>query len=261
LLVSTIRALHGGTLGSCHSSLKQVTPRNGRGIKISNYHKEAVVKKRMLVGLFMLLAIWALGACIVEPELESQEPYSRCDLFADEELSVVLYGIYPGDTTVKMYVKFENGAVIGLEDGREDGLPWKYSAKIGEVESFGCDIFEGEEHAGRLYCMLPLPHEYRNAAKEFVLRVNGCPEKILSIPQLSLLVEKTSAGSGGSGSSSGASGPDTSKVALPLDMTLLCGSAPPTNPDDCTPAYEAWCHCMGGMYSCLELWEDMCSFE
>ncbi len=106
--------------------------------------------------------------------------------------------------------------------------------------------------------MLPLPPEYRNAAKEFVLRVNGCSEELLSIPKLSLLVEKTSAGSEGSGSSSGSNGSGSSKVALPIDMTLLCGSAPPPGTQGCTTEYQAWCNCMGGNYVCDNSVLDEC---
>ncbi len=228
----------------------------------TNHHKEDVVKRKILVGLAMFLALWILGACSAESESELEpgdfKSFSRCDLFADEELSVVLYGIYPGDTTVKMYVKFED-KVIGLEDGRDDGLPWEYSAKIGEVESFGCGIFEGEDYAGRLYCILPLPPEYRNAARPAVVHVNGCPEALLSIPLLSLLVEKTSAGSGGpggsgaSGSSSGSGGSGksgSSQVALPVNLKAVCGSDPGTFASYCSQEYEAWCNCMGGSYYC-----------
>jgi len=134
------------------------------------------MKKRMLAGLFIILIAWVLVACSVEPEPGDFKSRSRCDLFAGEELSVVLYGIYPGDTTVKMYVKFESGKVIGKQDGRVDGLPWDYSVKIGEVESFGCDVFEGEVYAGRLYCILELRPEDRNAARPFAFRVNECDQ-------------------------------------------------------------------------------------
>jgi uncharacterized membrane protein YgcG len=230
-------------------------------IGFSIHHQEDVMKKKLLVGLAVFLAIWILGACSAESEMEPGDfkSYSRCDLFANEELSVVLYGIYPGDTTVKMYIKFESGEVIGLEDGRDDGLSWDYSVKIGEVESFGCGIFEGEIFAGRLYCVLPLPPEYRNAARPAAVHVNGCPEAILSIPQLSLLVEKTSAGSGGSGGTGGSSGSSSSgssggsgssQVALPVNLNVLCGSNPGPSVTSCYPDYEAWCNCMGGLYSC-----------
>ena len=205
------------------------------------------MKKRMLVGLVMFLSIWILGACGAESEPETGpgefKSYSRCDLFADEVLSVVLHGIYPSDTSLKMYVKFED-KVIGLEDGLEDGLSWDYSVMIGEVESFGCDIFEGETYAGRLYCVLPLPAEYRNAAKPAAVRVNGCPEDLLSIPQLSLLVEKPVAGSGGSGD--GSSGGSDKKLSA--QFTKLCGVKPE---QICSWVYNQWCDCVGGTFTCL----------
>ncbi len=215
---------------------------------IPTYHEEDNVKKKTLLGLFLFLAIGILVACGVEPEPvetkepeETQELYSRCDLFTDEELSVVLYGIYPSDTSVKMYVKFESGEVIGLEDGTDDGFSWDYTATLGEVESLGCNIFEGEEYAGRLYCVLPLPAEYRNAAKQFFLYVNECPEKLLSIPRLSLTVEKM-AGSGGSGG--GSSGGSDKKLSV--QFKKLCGVAP----EQCSLGFEVWCNCMGGYYWC-----------
>jgi hypothetical protein len=235
-------------------------------VEFSNHHQEVVVKKRILFGLVIFLAIWILGACSAESEPEPGDfkSYSRCDLFADGELSVVLYGIYPGDTTVKMYVKFGNGKVIGLEDGRDDGLSWDYSVKIGEVESFGCDVFEGETFAGRLYCVLPLPPEYRNAARPAVVRVNGCNRDLLSIPQLSLLVEKPAAGSAETGgvagsSSSGKSG--SSHVALPANLNVICGSRPTALGVYCSAKIEEWCNCMGGEYSCnhfTNMVQDVC---
>jgi hypothetical protein len=117
----------------------------------------------------------------LKPELESD---SRCDLFADLEMSAVLYNIYPWDTNLKMYVKFPQW-VIGLEDGTDDGFPWEYTATLGDVQSSGCDVFEGETFTAHLTCIFPLPSEYKNAAKHFVLHDNGC-EEILSIPMLSL---------------------------------------------------------------------------
>jgi hypothetical protein len=231
-------------------------------MEFSNHHQEDVMKKKMLVGLVVLLAIWIPGACSTEPDPEylayllsrtqtamsptptyTPEVNTRCDLFADEELSVVLYSINPWDTNLKMYVKFKNG-VIGKEDGTDDGLSWDYSVTIGEVESMGCDIFEGETYAGRLYCILPLPPEYRNAAKPAAVRVNGCPEDLLSIPQLSLLVEKPVAGSGGSGD--GSSGGSDKKLSV--QFTKLCSVKPEPI---CSTIFSQWCDCMGGTFTCL----------
>ena len=138
----------------------------------------------------------------------------------------------------------ESGKVIGKQDGRVDGLPWDYSVKIGEVESFGCDVFEGETFAGRLYCVLPLRPEDRNAVRLAAVRVNGCDEDLLSIPRLSLLVEKPVAGSGGSGDGSG-SGSDKK---LSAQFTKLCGVKPEPI---CSWVFNQWCDCMGGTFTCL----------
>jgi hypothetical protein len=246
----------------------------------STYHEEDNVKTRILLSLYLFMAIGILVACESEPDPEylayllsrtqtamaaekvaentptpTEEPYSRCDLFADEELSVVLYSINPWDTNLKMYVKFKNGAVIGLEDGRDDGLSWDYSVKIGEVESIGCDIFEGETYAGRLYCILPLPPEYKDAARPAVFRVNGCTKDLLTIPLLSLTMEKV-AGSGGSGGSGGTAGGSLAGK-LPKDVFKLCGDSPGmlewqacscSSPDS---YIEEWCNCMGGSITCV----------
>ncbi len=224
------------------------------------------MKKKFTLYLFLFLASCILIACEKEPDPEylayllsrtqtamaptptyTPEAGSRCDLFADEELSLVLYGIYPGDTTVKMYVKFGSGKVIGKEDDLDDGLPWEYSAKIGEVESFGCDILESEPYTGRLHCILPLPPEYKDAARPAEVHVNGCPEAILSIPKLSLTVEKT-AGSGGSGGSSGSSS-SIVKRKVPNSIFNLCGDSPAGTLCE-NPGAIAWCICMGGTWSC-----------
>jgi hypothetical protein len=223
------------------------------------------MNKKTIVGVVLFLFVASLGACSSEPDpeylayllsrtqtamaaeeaakytptpTEKVEPESRCGVYTGEELSVVLYSINPGDTIVKLYVNFPNG-VIGKEDGRDDGFPWEYTATIGEMQSLGCDIFEGELYAGRLYCVVPIPAEYRNAAKPFVLRVNWCDQDILSIPMLSLMTEKPMAGSGGG---SGASG------KLPGKFVKLCAAAPP---EACSPAYENWCNCMGGVFECI----------
>ena len=205
------------------------------------------MKKRMLVGLAMLMAVWILGACTADPEYlayllsrtqtamaltptYTPESGFRCNLFANEELSVVLYSIYPGDTSLTLYIDFSR-RVIGLEDGRDDGLPWEYLVKIGEVESLGCDIIEGEAFVGRLYCVLPLPPEHRNAVKPFVFRVNGCDHDLLSIPRLSLTTEKVA------GSGSGSNGNSES-----------CGAAPQAG---CNQDYEDWCNCKGGSFHCI----------
>jgi hypothetical protein len=230
-----------------------------------------------MIGLFLLLAVGMLVACEKEPDPEylayllsrtqtamaptptyTPEADSRCDLFADEELSVVLYSIYPWDTNLKMYVKFGSGKVIGLQDGTDDGLSWDYAVTIGDVESVGCDVFEGETYAGRLYCILPLPPEYKDAARPAVVRVNGCDQDLLSIPLLSMSMEKVagSSGSGGSGGTTGGS-PSGALKQLPNDVLKLCGDAPTSlewqicscsSPDS---YIEEWCSCMGGTIKCV----------
>ena len=230
------------------------------------------MKSRILVGSIIIFITWMLVACNSEPDPEylayllsgtqtamaaeqaakntpTPTPTkglgtdSRCDLFADEDLSVVLYSLYPWDTNLKMYVKFSNG-VVGLEDGKDDGFPWEYTATIGDVESSGCDIFEGEDYAGRLYCIFPLPSEYRNAAKPFALHVNGCNTELLSIPMLSLTTEKVAASGGSSGGSSSGT-----LYKFPGTILKLCGDKPVVEAGHYNSAMDAWCSCMGGTYT------------
>jgi hypothetical protein len=227
--------------------------------------EEDVMRKKIVVRIVLFLFVLSMSACNSEPDPEYLSyllsgtqtamaaenaptptkglgPDSRCGLFADEDLSVVLYSIYPWDTNLKMYVKFPDG-VVGLEDGMDDGFPWEYTATLGDVESMGCDVLEGDTYAGRLYCIFALPSEYRNAAKPFVLHVNGCNTELLSIPMLSLATEKVAASGGSAGdSSSGYS------YMFPGTILKLCGEMPFVPAGYYSSALDSWCNCMGGTY-------------
>ena len=129
--------------------------------------------------------------------LSEPAAFSRCELFEMESLSLFILDIKPGDASVLVYIQFPN-KVIGLEDQQhDDGLPWEYSTTLGESPSTWCSLFEGTTYSGRLYCMFPLPKEYKNTAQPFVLFINECNPPIFSVDKHSLLVEK-SAGSGNS---------------------------------------------------------------
>ena len=116
-------------------------------------------------------------------------PTSRCNLYLGESLSLFVLGIKPGDGSVLTYTEFSN-KVIGVEDQRDDGLPWEYSATLGESASVWCKLFEGAAFSGRLYCLFPLPKEYRNTTQVFNLYVNHCKTPIYSVANQSLMVEK-----------------------------------------------------------------------
>jgi hypothetical protein len=157
---------------------------------------------------------------------------SRCDLYSEDTFSIHILTINPGDASVLVYTKFPH-TVVGLEDHQDDGLPWDYTATLGESASIWCRLFEGEVYTGRLYCMLPLLGEYRNTAQPFDLYVNECETPIFSVANLSLMVEK-----------SPASGDDHSG-----QLQKICGDEPPGHLA-CMWEHELWCICMGGFYSC-----------
>jgi hypothetical protein len=161
---------------------------------------------------------------------------SRCSLYSADLLSLYVLSIYPGDASVLIYTEFTN-PVIGLEDQYDDGFPWEYSASIGESTSVWCNLFDGEVHSGRLYCMLPFPSEYRNTAQPFYLFVNGCETPIFSVAKQSVMIEKSPSAGGNHAKDHSA------------QLINICGDQPPDYPA-CNPAHEDWCYCMGGYYTC-----------
>jgi hypothetical protein len=190
-------------------------------------------------------------------------PVSRCELFPEANLPIFLLEVYPESSSLILYVEFPEG-VTGLEDGTEDGFPWEYSANLGDMQSTWCALFEGEDYAGRLYCMLPLPKEYQNAAKPFSLYVNYCESPIVTIPALSVMVEEkpavgSSNGSGGSGSETTPEG----YAGIIVQLFSICGSEPPGG-FTCKSEYADWCTCMSGSYECsgegMGLETNMCHF-
>lgn len=173
----------------------------------------------------------------------SQEPpeptVDRCDLFSPEEMKFLHLNIYKGTTSVLVYVTFPD-KVIGLEDGLDDGMNWEYSAKLAGKDSIWCELFEGEDYSGRLYCMMPITQFEYNTAQPFDLYVNGCETAVFSIPQQSLLVEEPPTEASGS-----------EEGSFPFLVTILgkiCGIQPDSV---CGAEYANWCNCRGGNYFCL----------
>jgi hypothetical protein len=205
--------------------------------------------KKIVFICLLVLFLPALAACgstdtptetatpTQPPVSEETEPPNRCAYFEGLDFSIVVYSIYPGDSTVTLYTKFP-GQVIGLGDDMNDGETWEYSAMLGNLESIQCQTFEGETYQGRLYCLFTFPPEYKDSAQRFTLQVNQCPEIIYEVPNLSLMVEEAASGSsGGEGSGGSAS----------------CGAPPePT----CAGKYENWCDCQGGIFNCIDPWSD-----
>jgi hypothetical protein len=172
---------------------------------------------------------------------------SRCDLYSESDLRVILLGVYPDNRSLTTYIEFPE-AVIGLEDDIEDGYPWEYTANLGDFPSIWCALLEGEDYAGRLYCMLPLPKEYHNTAKPFSLFVNNCDTPIVSIPSLSIVVEDSPAAGSNSGSDPGSTSEEGIQGIFE-QFTTLCGAEPAAG-FNCTYEYSEWCVCMGGSYEC-----------
>jgi hypothetical protein len=186
---------------------------------------------------------------------------SRCELFSESDLRVILLGVYADSRSLTTYIEFPE-AVIGLEDDTEDGYPWEYTANLGDFPSIWCALMEGEDYAGRLYCMLPLPKEYHNSAKHFSLFVNNCDTPIFSIPSLSIVVEDGPA-VGTTGESDSGSTSEEGIQGVFGQFTTLCGAEPATG-FNCTNDYVDWCICMGGSYECsgegMGFETNMCHF-
>ena len=187
---------------------------------------------------------------------ENPPAISRCDLFTGLDLPVYLLDVYEHSPSLVIYVEFPAG-VVGLEDGTDDGAPWEYSATLGDLDSLWCAVFEEAEHAGRLYCMLPLPKAYHNAAKPLTVQVNNCDTSIVSVPRQSVVVlEAPPAGStggttggttGGSESEEGSEGIESILGVFGI-FTTVCG-VEPHSVAWAPNGYEEWCECMGGSYS------------
>jgi hypothetical protein len=186
---------------------------------------------------------------------------SRCGLYSESDLRVILLGVFPDSRSLTTYIEFPE-AVIGLEDGTEDGYPWEYTANLGDFPSIWCALLEGEDYAGRLYCMLPLPKEYHNSTKPFSLHVNLCDTPIVSIPALSIVVEEGSAVGSSNGAVPGPT-PEEGFQGIFDQFSTICGAEPATG-FNCTYEYSEWCRCMGGSYECSGEgmgWElNMCHF-
>ena len=158
------------------------------------------------------------------PETDEPPPPSedRCGLFEDMDLEAVLYDVYSDSDILTMYVGGW-GVIPGLEDGH-NGDNWEYTAKLGDSEGFCFNYEEDEQVAGRLFCAIPLPSGYKNAARPFELWLNGCEEPIFSIPLLSVLVTEE----------------EKPKKAG-------CGEPPAYS---CSEEYKAYCNCLGELYFC-----------
>jgi hypothetical protein len=110
------------------------------------------------------------------PKNQTQEN-DRCSLFDSSEIKMVFLNIPKGSNSLTMYFKIPGG-VPGLEKYIPgDSSNWKYSAKIGDIESQTCS-FQG--YSERLYCKFIIPQEYANSTKAVSLKVNGCSHNIYS---------------------------------------------------------------------------------
>ena len=110
---------------------------------------------------------------------------TRCDLFDEQELSLVLHSIPLGTTNLTLYTEMLSG-VPGLElEIPGDQAPWIYTALLGDTESGECSV---QEYAsGRLYCDFVLPVTTLGSARNFSLYLNECEDPIFFQPRVSIL--------------------------------------------------------------------------
>ena len=101
----------------------------------------------------------------------------RCLLFEDVEISLVMLNIIDGTYNLPVYLKIPpeilGGGVNG--DSGESNLP--YSAWLGEIPSYKCDL---QGFPDRLYCMFTLLPDMPGTEQIFQLELENCGDPLYS---------------------------------------------------------------------------------
>jgi RNA polymerase sigma-70 factor (ECF subfamily) len=111
------------------------------------------------------------------PPTPTATQISRCDLFEEIEFSLVVMDLIDGTFNIPIYVKMEGGVLGGAkEEGSRETL-WPYSALLGEIPSYRCDLQGFDD---RLYCFFNLPPEMPGTQQTYQLLLEDCEEAIFS---------------------------------------------------------------------------------
>ncbi len=102
---------------------------------------------------------------------------SRCDLFEEVEMSLVVLDLIDGTYNIPIYVKMDGGILGGAIEGESGDPLWPYSALLGGIPSYKCD-FQGFED--RLYCLFNLPPEMPGTQQTYQLHLEGCEDALFS---------------------------------------------------------------------------------
>ena len=105
------------------------------------------------------------------------EEESRCALFGEADISLVILDLIDGTYKVPIYLKMEGGILGGAQDEDNKETVWPYSATVGEIPSYKCDLQGFED---RLYCMFTLEPEMPGTEQSFDLYLDECDEAVYS---------------------------------------------------------------------------------
>lgn len=101
----------------------------------------------------------------------------RCGLFEEAELSLVVLDLIYGTYKLPVYLKMAGGIPGGAVPGGNGAPRWPYSALLGEIPSYKCDLQGFED---RLYCMFTLEPEMPGTEQWFQLNLDDCDAPIYS---------------------------------------------------------------------------------
>jgi hypothetical protein len=102
---------------------------------------------------------------------------SHCDLFEDLELSLVVMSLIDGTYNIPIYVKMEGGIPGGAKEGATGETLWPYSAWLGDIQAYKCDLQGFDD---RLYCLFNLTPEMPGSQQLFQLNLEGCDQDLYS---------------------------------------------------------------------------------
>lgn len=101
----------------------------------------------------------------------------RCELFEEREINLVMLDLLDGTYKVPIYLKMEGGVPGGSQDEENRDTLWPYSASVGEIPSYKCDLQGFED---RLYCMFTLEPEMPGTEQWYELFLEDCQEPVYS---------------------------------------------------------------------------------
>ncbi|MCJ7734765.1 MAG: sigma-70 family RNA polymerase sigma factor, partial [Anaerolineales bacterium] len=117
------------------------------------------------------------------PPSGPESSFDRCTLFEGQDISLVLLNIPAETMQLPLYFKIEGGIHGLVLEYLEDAEPWEYSARLGSIESYKCDLQGFDD---RLYCMFTIPTDMPGTAQDLSLFLNGCAAPVIFLPGVSI---------------------------------------------------------------------------